>query len=135
MIKNFADRETEKVYRRIFSKKLPQAIQRMALRKLMMDAAEITETPKMSEILAEEFMLPLGISAYKLAKDINVPVSRIQDILHDRRRVSADTSIRLGKYFGVSSRYFLNLQDDIDVRNIEYAMREDLEQIKTIQYV
>ena len=135
MIKNFADRETEKVYRRIFSKKLPQAIQRMALRKLMMDAAEITETPKMSEILAEEFMLPLGISAYKLAKDINVPVSRIQDILHDRRRVSANTSIRLGKYFGVSSRYFLNLQDDIDVRNIEHAMREDLEQIKTIQYV
>ena len=104
----------------------------MALRKLMMDAAEITETPKISEILAEEFMLPLGISAYKLAKDINVPVSRIQDILHDRRRVSADTSIRLGKYFGVSSRYFLNLQDDIDVRNIEHAMREDLEQIKTI---
>lgn len=135
MIKNFADRETEKVYRRIFSKKLPQAIQRMALRKLMMDAAEITETPKISEILAEEFMLPLGISAYKLAKDINVPVSRIQDILHDRRRVSADTSIRLGKYFGVSSRYFLNLQDDIDVRNIEHSMREDLEQIKTIQYV
>lgn len=132
MIKNFADRETEKVYRRSFSKKLPQAIQRMALRKLMMDAAEITETPKISEILAEEFMLPLGISAYKLAKDINVPVSRIQDILHDRRRVSADTSIRLGKYFGVSSRYFLNLQDDIDVRNIEHAMREDLEQIKTI---
>ena len=107
----------------------------MALRKLMMDAAEITETPKMSEILAEEFMLTLGISAYTLAKDINVPVSRIQDILHDRRRVSADTSIRLGKYFGVSSRYFLNLQDDIDVRNIEHAMREDLEQIKTIQYV
>lgn len=135
MTKHFADRETEKVYRRIFSKKLPQAIQRMALRKLMMDAAEITETPKISEILAEKFMLPLGISAYKLAKDINVPVSRIQDILHDRRRVSADTSIRLGKYFGVSSRYFLNLQDDIDVRNIEHAMREDLEQIKTIQYV
>ncbi|MBF1041188.1 MAG: HigA family addiction module antidote protein [Lachnospiraceae bacterium] len=93
------------------------------------------ETPKMSEILAEEFMLPLGISAYKLAKDINVPVSRIQDILHDRRRVSADTSIRLGKHFGVSSRYFLNLQADIDVRNIEHAMRKDLEQIKTIQYV
>ena len=51
------------------------------------------ETPKISEILAEEFMLPLGISAYKLAKDINVPVSRIQDILHDRRRVSADPSV------------------------------------------
>ncbi|MGP1348787.1 MAG: HigA family addiction module antitoxin [Stomatobaculum sp.] len=92
------------------------------------------ETPKMSEILSEEFMLPLGISAYKLAKDINVPVSRIQDILHDRRRVSADTSIRFGKYFGVSPRYFLNLQDDIDVRNIEHTMKEDLDQIKTMQY-
>ena len=96
--------------------------------------AEYIETTKMSEILSEEFMLPMGISAYKLAKDIHVPVSRIQDILHDRRRVSADTSVRLGKYFGVSPRYFLNLQDDIDVRNIEHTMKADLDQIKTLQY-
>ena len=68
------------------------------------------ETPKMSEILKEEFMEPLGLSAYRLANDIGVPVSRIQDILHDRRKVTADTSIRLGRYFGVSERYFLNLQ-------------------------
>lgn len=95
---------------------------------------EYIETPKMSEILSEEFMRPLELSAYKLAKDINVPVSRIQDILHDRRRVSADTSVRLGKYFGVSPRYFLNLQDDIDVRNIEHTMKKDLDQIKTLQY-
>lgn len=74
------------------------------------------ETPKMSEILSEEFMKPLGVSAYRLAKDIDVPVSRIQDILHDRRGVSADTSVRLGLYFGVSDRYFLNLQNDIDIR-------------------
>ena len=95
---------------------------------------EYIETPKRSEILSEEFMLPLELSAYKLEKDINVPVSRIQDILHDRRRVSADTSVRLGKYFGVSPRYFLNLQDDIDVRNIEHTMKKDLDQIKTVQY-
>ena len=74
------------------------------------------ETPKMSEILSEEFMKPLGVSAYRLAKDIDVPVSRIQDILHDRRGVTADTSVRLGLYFGVSDRYFLNLQNDIDIR-------------------
>lgn len=92
------------------------------------------ETPKMSEILSEEFLIPLGISAYRLAKDINVPVSRIQDILHDRRRITADTSVRLGKYFGVSPRYFLNLQDDIDVREIEHTMKNDLDQIKQIQY-
>lgn len=74
------------------------------------------ETPKMSEILSEEFMKPFGVSAYRLAKDIDVPVSRIQDILHDRRGISADTSVRLGLYFGVSDRYFLNLQNDIDIR-------------------
>ena len=74
------------------------------------------ETPKISEILKEEFMIPLKISAYRLAKDIDVPVSRIQDILHDRRKITAETSIRLGKYFGLSDRYFLNFQMDIDIR-------------------
>ena len=54
--------------------------------------------PKMSEILREEFMEPMGISAYKLANAIHVPVSRIQDILHDRRKITADTSLRLGKF-------------------------------------
>lgn len=53
------------------------------------------ETPKMSEILKEEFMEPLGLSSYRLANDIGVPVSRIKDILHDRRKITADTSIRL----------------------------------------
>ena len=60
---------------------------------------EIIETPKISEILLEEFMQPLGISAYKLAKDINVPTSRIQDILKDKRKITVDTSLR---YFNVS---------------------------------
>lgn len=68
----------------------------------------IIETPRISEILWEEFMKPLGISAYQLAKELHVPVSRIQDILHDRRKITADTSIRLGRYFGVSDK--LNLQ-------------------------
>ncbi len=53
------------------------------------------ETPKISEILFKEFMKPLGISAYRLANDIGVPVSRIQDILHDRRKITIDTSLRL----------------------------------------
>ena len=69
------------------------------------------ETPKMSEILSEEFMTPFGLSAYKLAQEIHVPVSRIQDILHDRRKITADTSIRLGKFFGVSDRYFLDMKE------------------------
>lgn len=90
--------------------------------------------PKISEILLEEFMKPMGISAYRLAKDIHVPVSRIQAILADKRKITVDTSLRLGKYFGVSDRYFLNLQDDIDIRAARETMRKDLESIKTIQY-
>ena len=90
--------------------------------------------PKISEILLEEFMKPMGISAYRLAKDIHVPVSRIQAILADKRKITVDTSLRLGKYFGVSDRYFLNLQDDIDIRDARETMRKDLESIKTIQY-
>lgn len=75
------------------------------------------EIPKMSEILSEEFMIPFGLSAYKPTQEIHVPVSRIQDILHNRRRITADTSIRLGKFFGISDRFFLDMQNDIDIRN------------------
>lgn len=90
-------------------------------------------TPKISEILRQEFMEPLGISAYYLAKQINVPTSRIQDILHDRRQVTIDTSIRLGRFFGVADQYFLNLQNDIDLRNIELAKRKEYDRIKQYQ--
>lgn len=93
------------------------------------------ETPKMSEILSEEFMMPLGVSAYRLAQEIHVPVSRIQDILHDRRRITADTSIRLGKFFGVSDRYFLDMQDDIDIRNTKMQIMEEINCITTFDYV
>lgn len=94
---------------------------------------EYIETPKMSEILSENFLEPLGISAYKLAHDIHVPVSRIQDILHDRRKITVDTSVRLGKYFGISEKYFLNLQNDIDIRNLLHENAEELNQITTLE--
>lgn len=87
------------------------------------------ETPTMSEILYEEFMEPLGISAYKLAQAIHVPVSRIQDILHDRRKVTVDTSLRLARFFGVSDRYFLDIQNDIDIRNLRISMADDIKMI------
>ncbi|MCM1267980.1 MAG: HigA family addiction module antitoxin [Bacteroidales bacterium] len=93
------------------------------------------EVPKMSEILMEEFMIPFGISAYRLAQEIHVPVSRIQDILHDRRKVTADTSIRLAKFFGVSDRYFLDIQNDIDIRNVKMGMGDEIKTISVCQYV
>ena len=78
------------------------------------------QTPKISEILLEEFMKPLHVSAYKLAHSINVPVSRIQDILHDRRKITVDTSVRLGKYFGVSEMYFLKISLYVIVVEVFY---------------
>ena len=90
------------------------------------------ELPWISEILKEEFMIPLHISAYRLAKDIDVPVSRIQDILHDRRKITAETSIRLGRYFGLSDKYFLNLQIDIDIREAQSTYSDSILNIKPL---
>ena len=87
---------------------------------------ERIETPKISEILKEEFMVPYNLSAYKLAKAIGVPVSRIQDLLHDRRKITAETSIRLGRYFGLNDKYFLNLQTDIDIREAELSIGDNV---------
>ena len=91
------------------------------------------EIPTVGEILREEFMEPMNISACKRAGDIMVPVSRIQDILHGRRKITEDTSLLLGKYFGVSERYFLNLQNDIDIRNLRIQMGDKLARIQTVR--
>ena len=87
------------------------------------------KTPKMGEILLEEFMEPNGISAYMLAKEIHVPVSRVQDILHDRRKITVDTSLRLARFFGVSDKYFLDIQNDIDLRVMKECLNEEIKSI------
>lgn len=87
-------------------------------------------TPTMGEILLEEFLQPMNLSAYKLAKELHVPVSRIQDILHNRRKITPDTSLRLAKYFEVSDRYFLDMQIDIDMRETKEQIAEEIEEIR-----
>jgi len=67
------------------------------------------------EILLEEFLEPMGISQYQLAKDIGVPPRRINEIVHGKRAVSADTALRLARYFGMSERFWLNLQTRYDL--------------------
>jgi addiction module HigA family antidote len=67
------------------------------------------------EVLREEYLAPLGLSAAALARAIRVPGNRISDILRERRDISADTAIRLGKYFGVDPRFWLNLQSAYDL--------------------
>lgn len=88
-----------------------------------------------SEILIEEFMEPLGLSAYKLAQEIHVPTSRIQDILHDRRKITPDTSLRLAKFFGVSDRYFLDIQNDIELRELKKTMKAEIRSIRSYEEI
>lgn len=89
-------------------------------------------TPTMGEILREEFMEPMDISAYRLAQEIHVPVSRIQDILHDRRKVTSDTSLRLARFFGVSDKYFLDIQNDIEIRELKSSMADEIRSIHPV---
>jgi addiction module HigA family antidote len=71
------------------------------------------------EILREEFMKPAGLTAYRLAKDLCVPLPRIHDVVRGNRSITADTAIRLGIYFGLPAQFFLNLQNDYDLRLAE----------------
>lgn len=68
------------------------------------------------EILLTEFMQPLGLTAYRLAKDIHVPAPRVGDIVRGKRAISADTALRLGQYFGLPAQFWLNLQNEYDLR-------------------
>jgi len=70
------------------------------------------------EILKEEFMVPHGISANQLSRDIDVPPNRVSEIVAGRRSISADTALRLGTYFGIDPQFWLNLQTDYDLRTV-----------------
>ena len=89
-------------------------------------------TPTISEILKEEFMEPLGLSAYRLAKDIHVPVSRVQEILNGTRSISADTSLRLANILAFQKVIFYVCQMDVDLRTAKLSagMEEALASIK-----
>jgi addiction module HigA family antidote len=84
------------------------------------------------EVLKEEFLNPMGISAYRLAKDTGIPQTRISETIKGKRRVTADTALRLAKYFGMSARFWLGLQDDFDIEEEEIAIHKELESIPTI---
>jgi len=81
------------------------------------------------EILIEEYLKPMGISQYRLAKDINVDPRRINEIIHGHRSISADTALRLARYFGTSERFWLNLQSrcDLELQKMELGDRLEKE--------
>ncbi len=85
------------------------------------------------EILREEFLNPFGISAYKLAKDVNIPQTRISEILKGNRRITADTALRLSKYFGNSVKFWLGLQDDYDLEEEKLSKKDFLDTIQSLE--
>lgn len=84
------------------------------------------------EVLLEEFLEPMGVSQYRLAKDISVPPRRINEIVHGTRSITADTALRLARYFGTSERFWLNLQAgyDLDVERDRLGKRLEVEVLR-----
>ena len=82
------------------------------------------------EVLLEDFLVPLNLTKYRLAKDIGVPATRIQDIIDGRRGVSADTALRLGRYFGTSTELWMGLQDGYELELARAQLREVLGRVK-----
>ena len=77
------------------------------------------ELPKIGDILVKEFLEPLEITPYRLAKDLGVSTSSILDLVHNKRRISVEMSLRLSKYFGTSSKFWLNMQNELDLREMQ----------------
>ena len=82
------------------------------------------------EVLLHEFLKPLEISAYRLSKDLLIPQTRISQIIKGNRRVTADTALRLSKYFGNSAKFWLGMQDDYDIEKEKYSKEAELNEIK-----
>ena len=84
------------------------------------------------EVLLEEFLKPLEISAYRLSKETFIPQTRISEIIKGRRRITADTALRFAKYFGTSPKFWLGLQDDFDIEEGRQNKQEELDNIKSV---
>ncbi len=81
------------------------------------------------EILLEEFLKPMGISQYRLAKDVHVPARRINEIVKGLRGITSDTALRLGVYFGMSPEFWVNLQSHYDLNQVREELLEELERV------
>ena len=82
------------------------------------------------EILQDEFLIPLGITPYKLAKETHIPQTRVSEIIKGNRRITADTALRLSQFFGNSPKFWLGLQDDFDIENELDEKKDELNEIK-----
>lgn len=95
--------------------------------------ADVIMTPvHPGEILLEEFLQPLNVSQYQLAKEIGVPARRINEIVHGQRRISADTALRLGRFFGTSERFWIDLQSRYDLEIEKDRLGQTLDEIRPL---
>lgn len=85
------------------------------------------------EVLSEEFLIPFGITAYRLSKDTGMPQTRVSAIKNGRRGITADTALRFSKYFGTSPQFWLGLQNDYDLEEAAAVNKEALENIPSLQ--
>lgn len=92
-----------------------------------MDEQQLLTPIHPGEILLEEFLQPMEISQYRLAKDISVPPRRINEIVHGKRGISANTALRLSRYFGLSERFWMNLQSRYDLETEKDKLGERIE--------
>ena len=93
-----------------------------------MNTEKLLEPIKPGEILREDFMDQLGISINKLSRDLSVPPNRISEIVNGKRSITADTALRLQRYFGVEAQFWLNLQTEYDLRMMKRKIWSDIEQ-------
>lgn len=91
---------------------------------------EYIEAPTLGEILREEFLEPLNITPYRLSKELKVSTSTVLDLLHDRRKITVEMALRLSRFFGNSHKFWLNLQNELDVREAAKNLETVLETIK-----
>ncbi len=84
------------------------------------------------EVLREEFLIPFNVSSYRLSKDLGIPQTRISLILQGKRRITADTALRLSRYFGTTAKFWLGLQDDYDLEEESKKIKVELESVQAI---
>lgn len=93
------------------------------------------ELPTVGEILYEEFLEPLQITPYRLAKNLGVSTSTILDIVHGKRKLTVEMALRLSKYFGTTSKFWLNMQNELDLRETEKKLAKELNKIPSCKQI
>jgi len=93
------------------------------------------ETPTIGEIIREEFLEPLEITPYRLSKELKVSTSTVLDLMHNRRKITVEMALRLSKFFGNSHKFWLNLQNEIEIRETKRKIEKELDQIHLYSHI